>query len=291
MRVVWALMLSLMLIPQLPDPLAAQGGVNVDARAVAELERAEQLYADSDNPQEALRIALAQVEAFQQTEDYDHLVDCLFLIGNCYFELGEWAKAESFMTNANELGWKLFPEQMGTGALKIIGESQFNQDKFDAALITFRERVSKLKAQGAELDQSELAGALFDAAGVLINLDRAAEAMALLSEAQQANAAHAAFLAKPDSGAQQDDKDANLKDRAEILYHQAIALFRQNKFADCRVKLEDALKDFEAVQATRRMDVRDRLVVVLDDLVVTCEKLDDNAAAEQHRARRDQLNQ
>jgi tetratricopeptide (TPR) repeat protein len=285
-------MLTMMLLPQLPDPASAQGGTGSkqDARAIAELERAEQLYAE-DKLQEALKLALAQVEPFQKVQDYDKLVDCLFLIGNCYYELGDWAKAESFMINANELGWKMFPDQMGTGALKIIAESQFNQDKVDAALITYRQRVSKLLEQGSNVDQSELAGAHFDVAQALIVLARPAEALSPLSDALQANTAHQAALARPDSGATQDARDANQLDRAEIIYHQAIAYFRQDKLQDCLSRLDAALKEFDAVQASGRLDVRDRLVAVLDDLVVTSEKLGDNTKAAQHRARRDALNQ
>lgn len=288
MRAVWAVMLSLMLIPNLPDLLQAQ--TNVDAKAVAELERAETLYGEQDKPDEALKIAQAQLDTFRKTQDYDHLVDCLFLIGNCYYQQGDWKKTEQYMVEANQLGWQHFPQQMGTGALKVIGEAQFMQDKPEAALSTYRDRATRLKAEGPDADLSELAGAYFDIAGVLISLDRGDEALEQLAEAQQANTAHAAFLAKPDSGAQQDDKDANLLDRAEIVYHQAIALYREEKFSECREKLTAALADFEAIQATKRTDVRDRLVAVLDDLVVTSEKLGDMAKAEEYRARRDALN-
>jgi tetratricopeptide (TPR) repeat protein len=231
------------------------------------------------------------VEKFQQNKDNDHLVDCLFLVGNCYYELGEWANAEKFMTMCSELGNRYFPDEMGSAPLKIIAESQYQQQKFDDALKTFQARVQKIQKQGSNADQGELAGALFDVAGLMINMDRAAEAFPLLQQAETANSVAATALNKAGSTATQADKDANIQDRAEIVYHQGIALFRQDKFAECRPKLESALSLFDGVQNGGRSDVKDRLVAVLDDLVVVCDKLNDKAASDKFKARRDALNQ
>jgi tetratricopeptide (TPR) repeat protein len=289
MRIVWAAMLSLLFIPGLLSPAAAAEG-SADPKAVTELERAEKLYSE-DKPQDAVKIALAQVDGLQKAKDFDHLVDCLFLIGNCYYEMGDWKRAEQFMRNANDLGWQTFPDQMGTGALKVIADCQLMQNDLEGALKTYQERVQKLKKQTTGIDQGDLAGALFDVGSMMVNLQRPAEALPLFKEAQTANEAAAKALAAAGATSQQDDKDANAIDHAEIVYHQGIALFAQDKFAECRKQLEVALQEFDAVQATKREDVSDRLVAVLDDLVLTSEKLSDNKAAEEYRARRDKLNQ
>jgi glycosyltransferase A (GT-A) superfamily protein (DUF2064 family) len=121
-------------------------------------------------------------------------------------------------------------------------------------------------------------------------MDRGDEALPLLQQAETANQAAGATLAK-DTAATQEDKDANAIDRAEIVYHQAIALFRQTKLAECRPKLESALGLFTAVQNAGREDVGDRMVAVLDDLVQVCDSLGDKAASDKYKAQRDKLNQ
>lgn len=276
----------------------AAGSSKTDPAAVADLQRAQTIYSKvsdagtgSAQLRDALKIALPTVEKFQQTGDNSNLVDCLFLIGNCYFELREWASAEKFMTNCYELGTRYFPDEMGSAPLKVIGESQYRQQKSEDALKTFQARVQRIQKMGAALDQGELAGALYDVAEQMILLDRAHEAEALLAQAESANQAAGAALAKPDSKATQEDKDANALDHAEIVFDQAIALFKQDKFQECRPKLEKALGLFDAVQNGGREMVTDRLVAVLDDLVVVCDKLGDKTASETYKARRDKLNQ
>jgi tetratricopeptide (TPR) repeat protein len=327
MRISWGLILGAALVPGLlgtsvaagprnqPDRTQPSGGNmsgsqvqnsngssnpdggKVDTAAVAALNSAESTYSSVTDPQadsaklrDALKTGLAQVEKFQQTQDYDHLVDCLFLIGNCYYELGEWANAEKFMTMCNELGNRYFADQMGSAPLKIIAESQYEQQKYDDALKTYQTRVEKIEKQGASADQGELAGALFDVAEMMINLDRAAEAGPLLQQAEQANAAQAAAQAK-NSATTQQEKDANVVDHAEIVYNEAIALFRQNKLAECRPKLESALGLFDSINSTGRENVSDRMVAVLDDLTLVCDKLGDKAASDKYKAQRDKLNQ
>ena len=298
--------------PQPVDPMPNSGGQNVDSgstgsttsggkvdsAAVAALKSAEAAYATVTDPltdgpklRDALKTGLAQVEKFQQTQDYDHLVDCLFLVGNCYYELGEWANAEKFMTMCNELGNRYFPDQMGSAPLKVIGDSQYQQNKPEDALKSYQERVAKLDKQGATADAGERAGSLFDVGEMLIKLDRSPEALPILEQSETANAAAATALSKAGSTATQQDKDANVIDHAEIVYDQAISLFKQSKFPECRTRLEKALGLFDSIQSTGRENVADRMVSVLDDLVVVCDKVGDKTASDTYKARRDKLNQ
>jgi tetratricopeptide (TPR) repeat protein len=253
------------------------------------LVKAEQLYAEQDKPKEALRIAEPLVKDFERAKDWDHLVDALFLIGQCYYELGEWKKAQDAMQRAQDLGTQHFPGDMGTGALKVIGECQYEQKDYAAALATYQSRVAGLQQEGAAADQGDLAGALYDEAALLVDLDRAPEALPLLDQAVEANAAQAKAQAA-DKAADQESKDANAIDGAEIVYMQAVANFKQDQLDEAKARLEQALGLFQAVQGAGREDVADRLVSVLDDLVIIAEKQNDTPAADKYRQQRDALN-
>jgi tetratricopeptide (TPR) repeat protein len=258
------------------------------AEAVKKLAEAEQLYAEQDKPKEALRIAEPLVRDFERAQDWDHLVDALFLIGNAHYDLGEWKQGEAAMQRAHELGMQHFADSMGTGALKVIGECQYEQQNYDAALKTYQSRVDMLRQQGAAADQGDLAGALYDTAALLIDLDRAQEAVPLLDDAVKANTAHAA--AQATGKAPQDEQDANATDRAEIVYLQAVAQFKLDQPAQTVPKLVEALGLFTAVHSTGRADLADRMVAVLDDLVLLYEQQGDAASAEKYRQQRDELN-
>ena len=259
----------------------------IDPQAVAELDRASGLLAEDGKEREALRAALPLVEIFESGEDYDHLVDCLFLIGEAYYHLGEWANAEQFMQLAADMGYRYFADEMSSYPLKVVGESQFEQGKTDEALATFLERVQKVRASG---ETNELAGALFDAAGLLINLDRMEEALPKLAEAAEANRSEGAALNAPGSTATAADKDANRIDEAEIAYHTAIAHFRLDQFDEAYTSLKEAYAAFNSLCAAAKDEVNDRLVAVLDDLVLVCEKLGLDSEQALYQAERDRLN-
>jgi tetratricopeptide (TPR) repeat protein len=260
----------------------------VDPQAAAELDRASKLLAEDGKEREALRVALPLVEVFESGEDYDHLVDCLFLVGEAYYHLADWANAEQFMKLASDLGYRYFPDEMSSYPLKVVGESQFEQNKPEDALATFTERVQKIRAAN---DTEDLAGALFDAAGMLINLGRETEALPKLEEAAQVNRTVAEQLNAPGSTASAEDKAANSIDQAEIAYHTAIAHFHLEQYNDAYTLLKEAYTGFNALGAADKAEMKDRVVAVLDDLVVVCEKLGLAAEQAQYQAERDKLNQ
>jgi tetratricopeptide (TPR) repeat protein len=260
----------------------------VDTQAVAELERASALLAEDGKEREALRAALPLVEIFEADEDYDHLVDCLFLVGEAYYHLAEWANAEQFMQLAADLGYRYFADEMSSYPLKVVGEAQFEQNKPEAALATFTERVQKIRAAN---ETSELPGALFDVGGLLINLGREQEALPKLAEAAEANRVEAAALTAAGATASEEDKEANRIDQAEIAYHSAIANFHLEQYDEAYTSLQEAYKEFTGLSVEAQHELSDRLVAVLDDLVLVCEKLGLATEQAQYQAERDKLNQ
>ena len=260
----------------------------VDPEAVAKLEEAEKIFGEDGREREAITAALAVLPSFENGNDYDHLVDCLFLLGEAYYYLGEWANAEKHMQRAADLGYRYFADQMSSYPLKVVGESQFEQKKFDQALATFQERVQKLRKAA---DLTELGGALFDVGGMLINLGREEEALGVLAEALDANNKRAAELSKPGSGATEEERTGNVVDHAEITYHLAIGNFRLEQYAEAKTYLEQAYSFFGSIQQGGTLDVADRLVAVLDDLVVVNEQLGNTADADKYRRERDRYNQ
>jgi tetratricopeptide (TPR) repeat protein len=259
----------------------------VDPDAVARLEAAEAAFAEDGKERDAIAQALAVLPAFENTTDYDHLVDCLFLLGEAYYYVGEWANAEKYMSRAADLGFRYFADEMSSYPLKVIGESQHQLGRDEEALASFQERVQKLRKSS---DGSDLASALFDVGGILINLGREEEALPVLQEALQANNTRAAEINTPGSNADDSEREGNVIDHAEINYHIAIAYFRQEKYADALTYLNEAYSFFNSVQQAGKHDMQDRLVSVLDDLVVTNEQLGHTADAEKYRAERDKLN-
>jgi tetratricopeptide (TPR) repeat protein len=277
-----------------PDSGAVDGKSNgqpakvvVDDAAVAKLEEADKIFKEDGREREAIEIALSALPTFEQGQDYDHLVDCVFLLGEAYYYIGDWANALKFMQRAADLGYRYFPDEMSSYPLKVIGESQFELGDNEAALATFQERVQKLRKAN---DTLELPGALFDVGGVLINLGREKEALPVLSEALDANNKRAAELAKPDSSASEEERAANVVDHAEIIYHMAIANFHLQQFDPAKQQLEEAYSFFNSIQQGGKTDVKDRLVSVLDDLVLVSEKLGNTKDAEKYRRLRDGFN-
>jgi tetratricopeptide (TPR) repeat protein len=254
----------------------------VDEEAVGRLGEAERLLRDDDREAECIAVARPLLKVFEQNEDFDHLVDCLFLIGEAYFYMNDWERAEQYMSRAAELGYRYFADEMSSYPLKVVGESQFEQKKPEAALATFRERVQILRKQN---DMDELPGALFDVGGMLINLGQFDEAIAMLSDAKQSNEQRLKQL--EDEG---EDTEGAQVDQGEITYHIAIAYFQQGDMHTARGWLEQALTAFEAVGEEMQDEVSDRIVSVLDDLVTVSENTGDEAAAARYRARRDELN-
>lgn len=261
---------------------------NVDPAAVADLERASELLVEEGKERDALRIALPLVEKFEQNEDYDHLVDCVFLIGEAYYHLGEWENAEQFMQLAADLGYRYFSDQMSSYPLKVVGECQYELGKMEAALATFQERVSKIRRSD---EDDQLAGALFDVASLQINLEQEQSALNTLSQALVANDEYYATLTAPGSEATADERNANRVDHAEITYHQAIANFRLDNQNAALDHLRDALAEYTSLPQAVQDDFSDRIVAVLTDLVAVCENLEMAEEAEQYRAERDKLNQ
>jgi len=262
-------------------PSAANG------EALANLARAQDLHAQAGKEREALALAKPLIATFEAAGDNDHLVDALFITGDCCYILGQWADAESYMTRAADLGFKYFADTMSTYPLKVIGESQFEQKKYDEALATFTRRVDMLKKND---DEHALAGALFDQAGALLNLKREEEALSLLAEAETANNARAAELSKAGSGAAPEDREGNMIDHAEIVYHMAIANYRLGRYEATLPLLKQAYSFFKSLSPAELKETQDRLVAVLDDLVLVSEKLGNTADADKYRSERDSLN-
>jgi tetratricopeptide (TPR) repeat protein len=259
----------------------------VDAAAVAELERLSELFQQDGKEREVIEGALSLLQTFESGEDYDHLVDCLFLLGEASQYLGDWAAAEKYMKRAAELGFRYFPDDMSTYPLKVIGDCQFELKRPEDALATFTERVQRIRKQE---DSDDLAGALFDVGSMQLHLGRLAEARQSFLEARQANEAWSRALAG-DPQASQDELNGNAVDQGEILFHLALVSAREDKASEVRSFLDEALSAFLKASPEAQEEVRDRIVAVLDDLVQTCEKLGDSAGAAGYSAQRDALNQ
>jgi hypothetical protein len=76
----------------------------VDEAAVARLRQATDLLADEGRERDVVDMCVPLLRTFEQNEDYDHLVDCLFTIGEACYHLGDWPNAEKYMGRAAELG-------------------------------------------------------------------------------------------------------------------------------------------------------------------------------------------
>jgi len=277
-----------------PDSGAVDGKSNgqpakmlVDDEAVAKLEEADKIFKEEGREREAIELALSVLPTFENGKDYDHLVDCVFLLGEAYYYLGDWTNALAYMQRAADLGYRYYPDDMSTYPLKVIGECQFELGDNAAALATFQERVQKLRKAN---DTMELPGALFDVGGVLINLGREQDALPVLTEALDANNKRAAELAKPGSKAGDEERAANVVDHAEIIYHLAIAHYHLQQHDEAKKQLDEAYSLFNGIQEGGKTDVKDRLVSVLDDLVLVSEKLGDTKAADKYRRLRDGFN-
>ena len=259
----------------------------VDPSAAGDLECARELH-DEGKEQDAIELCKKLEPTFRKNDDYDHLVDCLFITGDAYYALADWPNAEKYMAEAAELGFRYFAGEMSTYPLKVVGESQFEQGKFEEASKTFLERVQKLRKEGST---DELVGALFDAGSMLINIGRPEDGLQFLNEALEANNMVASAQSKKDSGATAEEKDATAVDHAEIVYHIAVGFFRSDEFEKAREQLIQARAFFKSLEKSKTVDITDRLVAVLDDLVLVNEKLGDTKEAEKYRLERDRTNQ
>jgi tetratricopeptide (TPR) repeat protein len=254
----------------------------VDDEAVSQLNHAEELLRDDKEP-EAIAAALPLLPIFEKNEDFDHLVDALFIVGEAYYYQSDWANAEKYMARAADLGYRYYADEMSSYPLKVVGESQWEQKQPDKALATFRQRVQILRKQE---DTEELPGALFDVGGMLVNLGQLDEAIAMLEDARKANETKVAALPADDDEGQQ----GALVDQGEITYHMGIAYFQKEDMKSASRWLMEALAAFDKLGPAMADEVSDRIVSVLDDLVLVSENLGDTAAAEQYRKRRDSLN-
>ena len=257
-----------------------------NSQAVAELERAQELFRADDREKEALAVALPLVEVFRSANDFDHLVDTVFLIGDCYYYDGDWANAERYMREAADLGYRYFPEQMSSYPLKVVGESQYEQGKLEESLATFRERVSKVRKS----ETDELAGALFDVAALMINTGEYQASLQVLGEALQENKAYSQRLADDPASSAADRIGASM-DAAEIIYHAGVANFHMDKFEEAYGFIKEALAIFDTINGREGFNLNDRQVTLLDELVTICEKLGKTDEAEEYRMKRDNLNQ
>jgi len=264
----------------------ASGDATLTA-AVSQLEQANAIFLEDGREQEAIRIAQGLIATFEQAEDYLHLVECHFLLGEAYYFLNDWANAEHHMQSVVEVSDAQFGGDIESYPLKVLGDSQYEQGKYNDALRTYQARVSRVQARG---ETAELAGAQFDVAKMHLQLSQYEPAARALEQADEANTAYAAELSAPGSTATQEERDANVIDHAEITYHLAFAYFNLNQIELSRDSLAKALAFFESIQATGRYDVTDRLVAVLDNLVIIHEQLGDTTSAERFRAERDRLN-
>jgi tetratricopeptide (TPR) repeat protein len=274
----------------------------VDEAAVAELKEASELLAEEGRERDVIDMCVPLLRTFEHNEDYDHLVDCLFTIGEACYHLGDWPNAERYMSRAAELGYRYFKDEMSSYPLKVVGESQFEQGKEEAALATFRERLHMLRRED---NVDELGPALFDVGGMLVNTGHYDDAIAMLREAYRVLGTSRAELERQLSGehgaggpARDDDDEEDLPeaiealkvDEAETLYHIAIANYRKDDMDEAAVFLRRALERFSGLSEDMQEQVSDRIVAVLDDLVQVSETLEDYASAELYRRRRDELN-
>ena len=268
----------------------------VDAAAAAELKEASELLAEEGRERDVIDMCVPLLRTFEHNEDYDHLVDCLFTIGEACYHLGDWPNAEKYMARAAELGYRYFKDEMSSYPLKVVGEAQFEQGKEEAALATFRERLHLLRRED---NVDELGSALFDVGGMLVNTGHYDDAIAMLREAYRVLGTRRAELERQlsgEDGAGSEDDDlpgaveALKVDEAETLYHIAIANYRKDDLEEALVFLRRALERFSELSEDMQEQVSDRIVAVLDDLVQVSETLEDYASAEVYRRRRDELN-
>ncbi len=278
----------------------------VDTDAVQKLAQAGTLLADEGSERDVIDMCVPLLRTFEKNEDYDHLVDCLFTIGEACYHLGDWPNAEKYMSRAAELGYRYFKDEMSSYPLKVVGESQFEQGKEEEALASFRERLHILRR---EQDIEELGPALFDVGGMLVNTGSYDDAITMLGEALQMIGTRRAYVERQLAGDAGQDiprddweeeeggVDAteelveSLKvDEGETLYHIAIANYRKDDLEQAAVFLRRALTRFSELSEEMQEQVSDRIVAVLDDLVQVSETLEDYAAAEIYRLRRDELN-
>ncbi|MCB1217361.1 tetratricopeptide repeat protein [bacterium] len=257
-----------------------------NTQAIAELEHAQELFRMDNREKDALDAALPLEQVFRDANDFDHLVDCVFLLGDCYYFFQDYEKAISYMREAADLGYRYFPDQMSPYPLKVIGESQYELGRYEESLATFKERVSKVRRDLPD----ELHGALFDQAALMINTGDYQAALAVLGESLQENKKLSARLAADPDSSPGERVGASM-DAAEIIYHAGVANFHLEKLAEAKAFIREALAIFDSVDGKDEVDVRDRRVTLLDELVQISEALGETEDAEQYRARRDELNQ
>jgi tetratricopeptide (TPR) repeat protein len=259
----------------------------VDEGAVERLNAASALLQEDGHERDAIELASPLVRVFQAAEDYDHLVDCLFLIGEAYYHLGDWPNAEQYMSRAAELGYRYFRDEMSSYPLKVVGEAQFEQGKEEEALSTFRERLHILRREN---DVEELGGALFDVGGLLVNTGQFDDALVMLQEARRVIGTRIAELEREGGSDDDGTLEALRVDEGETLYHIAIAYYRSGNLEEAQTYLKRSHQHFSRLSADMQEQVSDRIVSVLDDLVQVSESLEDFASAELYRRLRDELN-
>jgi tetratricopeptide (TPR) repeat protein len=260
----------------------------VGAAADADLDRAFDLMEQDGHERDVIAICEKLLPSLEDGSDPSSLVDCLFLLGEAHYYLSDWSDAQQYMQRAWDLGNDHFADEMNSYPLKVIGECQFELGDLEASLATFRQRVALLKEQK---DVLELPGALFDVGGMLVNLEREEEAIGVLTEALNANDDRAAALNADPEHATDEARAGTVVDHAEITYHLAIANYRLEHYEAARTFLVQAYNFFTSIKDSGQYDVSDRLVAVLDDLVLVSQQLGDNLAASRYQRERDALNQ
>jgi tetratricopeptide (TPR) repeat protein len=269
-------------------PADAPAAAPADATALADLAKAQELMAQEGNESQALVAALKLITVFESAKDNEHLAECLTLVGEGYYYTGGWANAQKYMQRAWDVGFKTFGDGMSTFPLKVIGESQFEQKQYDQALVTFQQRAD-IERQRADVE--ELPGALYDTASALSELGRSPEALKMLEEAAAANEKRAQELSAQGASAKPDELEAVGVDSAEIALLAALVDIQLNQYDQAKPPLVAALASFQTLSPAAQKEHADRIVSVLDHLVVVCEKLGDTAGAADYRAQRDKLNQ
>jgi tetratricopeptide (TPR) repeat protein len=266
---------------------AGQGGTAAADPDVAELARLQEQIDQDGMERQTVSAAMKLIPAFESKQDNAHLAECLTLIGEGCYRTGQWASAEKYMRRAWDVGLRAFGNDMSTFPLKVLGEAEYEQHQYDSSLSAFTQRVQVLRERGGDV---ELPGALFDEASMLTNLDRAAEALPLLQEALVLNASRVQAL-QADTEADPGERQAAVVDSAEIAFQLALTDMALGKNADARPYLEQANTTFRSLPLAAQQEYADRLVAVLDHLVMLCEQLGEAQLAETYRAERDALNQ
>jgi tetratricopeptide (TPR) repeat protein len=294
LRIGLALMLSTWLIAGVVFAAEPTGGAaeSQPAPAAADphaaLAQAQELMLQEGNEGQAIAAALKLVSVFEQAKDDQGLAECLTLIGEGYYYTGNWPNALKYMRRAWDVGTKAFGSEMSTFPLKVMGEAQFEQRRYEESLSTFQLRAQILRERA---DVEELPGALYDVGSLLTKLERGAEALPLITEAAVANQVRADQLSAANSGATGEERDAVAVDGGEISLLAALINIGLGQEATARPQLEQALASFASASPAAQKEHADRFVSVLDHLVAVCEKLGDTTAAETYRAERDKLNQ